>query len=97
MVAFFLFKILDHACTICFVFANSFGKSFQNPFANSQRYMSKIARSIFQDFEISLLVSNAFALTTTKLPLNEIIPLVFKRVFQIFENTNNFLSLLKTH
>jgi hypothetical protein len=25
-----------------------FGKSFQNPFANSQRYMNNIARSIFK-------------------------------------------------
>jgi hypothetical protein len=28
---FFLFKILDHACTTSFVFANSFVNSFQNP------------------------------------------------------------------
>jgi hypothetical protein len=28
MVAFFYFNILDHACTTCFVFANSFGKDF---------------------------------------------------------------------
>jgi hypothetical protein len=26
-----------------------FGKSFQSLFANSQRYMNKISRSIFQD------------------------------------------------
>jgi hypothetical protein len=32
---FLLFNILDHACTTCFVFANSFGKSFQSLFANS--------------------------------------------------------------
>jgi hypothetical protein len=31
-------------------------------------------------FEISPLVSNAFPLTETKLPLNEILLLVFKRV-----------------
>jgi hypothetical protein len=41
-IAFFLFTILDHACTTCFVFANSFGKSFQSPFADSQRCMNKI-------------------------------------------------------
>jgi hypothetical protein len=46
MVAFF--NILDHACTTCFVFANPFGKYFQSLFANSQRYMNKIARSIFK-------------------------------------------------
>jgi hypothetical protein len=45
---FLLFNILDHACTTCFVFANSFGKSFQSLFANSQRYMNKISRSIFK-------------------------------------------------
>jgi hypothetical protein len=47
-IAFFLFNILDHARTTCFVFANSIGKSFQSTFANSQRYMNKIARSIFK-------------------------------------------------
>jgi hypothetical protein len=45
---FFLFKILDHACTTCFVFANSFGNSFQSLFANSQRYMNKILKNIFK-------------------------------------------------
>jgi hypothetical protein len=30
------------------VFANNFGKSFSKSFANSQRYMNKIARSIFK-------------------------------------------------
>jgi hypothetical protein len=35
-------------CTTCFVFANSFGKSFQSLFVNSQRYMNKIARNIFK-------------------------------------------------
>jgi hypothetical protein len=45
---FLLFNILYHACTTCFVFANTFGKSFQSLFANSQRYMKKIARSIFK-------------------------------------------------
>jgi hypothetical protein len=46
--AFFLLNILDHACTTCFVFANSFGNSFSKSFANSQRYMKKILRSIFK-------------------------------------------------
>jgi hypothetical protein len=32
----YIFNILDHACTTCFVFANSFVNSFQSPFANSQ-------------------------------------------------------------
>jgi hypothetical protein len=35
---------VDHACTTSFVFANS----LQKPFVNSQRYMNKIERSIFQ-------------------------------------------------
>jgi hypothetical protein len=37
MDAFFIFNVLDYACTICFVFANSFVNSFQSYFANSQR------------------------------------------------------------
>jgi hypothetical protein len=49
--------------------------------------MSKILRSIyFQDLRFSPPVSNAFPLTKTKLPLNEILLLVFKRVLDsIFE------------
>jgi hypothetical protein len=53
--------------------------------------MSKIARSIFQDFEISPPVSNAFSLTKTKLSLNKILLLVFKRVLPTFENTNKYI------
>jgi hypothetical protein len=63
MVAFFLFNILDHACTTCFVFANSFGKSFQSLFANSQRYINKICEKHFLDLKFSPPVSNAFPLT----------------------------------
>jgi hypothetical protein len=35
------------------VFANNFGKSFSKSFANSQRYMNKIARSIFKIWNCS--------------------------------------------
>jgi hypothetical protein len=45
--AFFLFKILDHACTTCFVL-QCFGKKISKSFANSQRYMNKILGSIFK-------------------------------------------------
>jgi hypothetical protein len=48
MVGFLLFNILDHVGTTCFVFANYFEKSFQSLFANSQRYMNKLLRSIFK-------------------------------------------------
>ena len=48
MDCFLHFNILDHACTTCFVFANLFGNSFQSLFANSQRYINKILRSIFK-------------------------------------------------
>jgi hypothetical protein len=44
MVGFLLFNILDHACTTCFVFANT----FRSLFANSQKYMNKISRSMFK-------------------------------------------------
>jgi hypothetical protein len=62
------FNILDHACTTCFVFANSFGKKFQSPFANSQSYMNKISRSIFKIWNFSPPVSNAFPLTKQNSP-----------------------------
>jgi hypothetical protein len=48
MDCFLSFNILDHICTTCFVFANLVGNSFQSLFANSQRYMNKISRSIFK-------------------------------------------------
>jgi hypothetical protein len=51
---------LDHACTTSFVFANSLENSFQNPFANSQRCMNKIERSIFQDLKFSPLFQTLF-------------------------------------
>jgi hypothetical protein len=43
--------------------------------------MNKISRSIFKIRNFSPPVSNVFPLTKTKLPLNEILLLVFKRVF----------------
>jgi hypothetical protein len=52
MDCFLLFYILDHACTTSFVFANSLENYFQNPFANSQRCMNKIVRSIFHDLKL---------------------------------------------
>jgi hypothetical protein len=83
MDCFLLFNILDHICTTCFVFANSFGKSFQSLFANSQRYMNKIHKKHFQDLKFSPPVSNAFPLTRTKLPMDETLLLVFKRILLI--------------
>jgi hypothetical protein len=48
MDCFFIFNILDHSCTTCFVFANSFVNPFQSSFANSQGQMNKILQSIFK-------------------------------------------------
>jgi hypothetical protein len=70
-----------------FCFCKFFVISFQKHFANSQRYMNKIERSIFKILKFSPPVSNAFPLTKAKLPLNEILLLVFKSVLQIFEDT----------
>jgi hypothetical protein len=47
-IAFLLFNILDHICTTCLFFCNSFGKIFSKSFANSQRYRNMIARSFFE-------------------------------------------------
>jgi hypothetical protein len=67
MDCFLLFNILDHACTICFVFANSFWKVFSKSFANSQRYMNRLHEA-FSRFEISPPISNAFPLTKQNSP-----------------------------
>jgi hypothetical protein len=42
---------------------------FQSLFANSQRYMNKISRSIFKILKFSPPVSNAFLLTKQNSPL----------------------------
>jgi hypothetical protein len=85
---FFLLNILDHLCTTCFVFANPFRKSFQSLFANRKRYMNKICKKRFQDLKFLPMFQMIF-LWLNKLPLNEILLLAFKRVFEIdsiFEN-----------
>jgi hypothetical protein len=58
---------LDHACTICFVFANYFWKVFSKYFANSQRYMNRLHEA-FSRFEISPPFSNDFPLTKQNSP-----------------------------
>jgi hypothetical protein len=58
---FLLFDILDHICTIGFVFVNLL-EIYSKTFANSQRYRNIVARSIL-GFEIPPPVSNAFPLT----------------------------------
>jgi hypothetical protein len=45
---FYLIFWTTFAPYVCFCFCKSFSKSFQNSFVNSQRYMNKIARSIFR-------------------------------------------------
>jgi hypothetical protein len=69
MDAFFIFKILDHAYTTCFVFANVLEILFQNSFANSKRYMNKIFEKHFQDLKFSPPVLNVFPLTKQNSPL----------------------------
>jgi hypothetical protein len=94
MDCFLSFNILDHACTTCFVFANSFGKCFQSPFVNSQRYMNKIVRSIFKIWNPPCFKC-FFPLTYTKLSLDEILLLVFKRVLPIERRSNILDTNLK--
>jgi hypothetical protein len=47
--------------------------------------MNKIERSNFKILKFSPPVSNAFPLTKTKLPLDKILLLVFKRVLQVLK------------
>jgi hypothetical protein len=48
MVGFFYLTVCTTLAPLVLFFANTFGKSFQSLFANSQRYMNKIARSILK-------------------------------------------------
>jgi hypothetical protein len=58
--------------------------------------MNKIARSIFKILKFSPPVSNAFHLTYTKLPLDENLLLVFKRVLDTnFESGHTNLKYIK--
>jgi hypothetical protein len=58
--------------------------------------MNKIARSIFKILKFSPPVSNAFPLTYTKLPLDENLLLVFKRVLDTnFESGHTNLKYIK--
>jgi hypothetical protein len=57
--------------------------------------MSKFFEKHFQDLKFSPPVSNAFSLTKTKLPFNEILLLVFERVLDInFERGYTNLKIL---
>jgi hypothetical protein len=62
MDCFLLFNILDHICTTCFVFANSFGKYFQS-LLQIVKGIEMILQEAFISFEISPPVSNDFPLT----------------------------------
>jgi hypothetical protein len=64
-----------------FCFCKSFWKIFSKSFASSQRYMNKIARSIFKILNFSPCFK-CFSLDLIKLPLNEILLLAFKRVLK---------------
>jgi hypothetical protein len=46
-IVFLLFNILDHICTISFIFANLL-EIYSKTLANNQRYRNMIARSIFR-------------------------------------------------
>ena len=84
MDCFLLFNILDHICTTCFVFANLFGKSFSNYFANSQRYMNMIVRSIFKIWNFSpCFKCFSFRLNTTPPEWNS--PLSFQEGFNRYK------------
>jgi hypothetical protein len=76
---FLLFNILDHICTTCFVFANLLENIFKVLFANSQRYINRILSSIFKIWNF-LPCFKCFYFDYTKLPLNKILLLAFKRV-----------------
>jgi hypothetical protein len=76
-----------------FYFCKCFGNSFSKSFANNQRYMNKILRSIFKIWNFLPLFQILF-LWLNKNPLNEILLLVFKRGLDInFERGHTNLKL----
>jgi hypothetical protein len=84
MDCFLSFSILNHICTTSFVFANSFGNSFQSLFANSQRYMNKISRSIFKIWNFLPLFQMLF-LWLNKTPPEWNSPLSFQDGFNRYQ------------
>jgi hypothetical protein len=80
----FLFNILDHICTTCFVFANLFGNFFSKSFPNSQRYMNKISRSIFKIWNFPPLFQ-MFFLWLNKTPSEWNSPLSFQEGFNRYQ------------
>jgi hypothetical protein len=95
MDCFFIFNILDHACTTCFVFANSFVNLFKVLFANSQRQMNKILRSIFKTLNFLPLFQMLF-LWLNKTPPKWNYPLSVQEGFDIAILKYYFLPLLST-
>ena len=79
MVCFLLFNILDHVCTTCFVFANSFGKSFQF-FLQIVKGIWIRFREAFSRFWNFLPYFKCLSFDLNKTPLNEILLLAFKMV-----------------
>jgi hypothetical protein len=71
-----------HVC-----FCKTFGKYFQNHFANSQRYMNKIARSIFRICNFSPCFK-CFSLNYIKTHPEWNSPLSFQEGFEVDTNWN---------
>jgi hypothetical protein len=76
---FFVFNILDHTCTTCFVFAKSFVNLFKVLLRIVKGKWIRVYKA-FSRFEIFSPCFKCFSFGLTKLPLNEIHLLVFKRV-----------------
>jgi hypothetical protein len=91
----FVFNILDHACTTCFVFAKIFCKSFQSSFANSQRQMNTFLWSIFKIWNFLPLFQMLF-LWLNKTPPKRDPPLSVQEGFDISFLKYYFLPLLNT-
>jgi hypothetical protein len=93
MDCFFISNILDHSCTTCFVFANSFVNLFQSSFVNSQRQMNRILQSIFKIWNFLPLFQMLF-LWLNKTPPKWNPPLSVQEGFDISILKYYFLLLL---
>jgi hypothetical protein len=97
-IVFLLFNILDHICTISFIFANLL-EIYSKTFANNQRYRNMIARSIFRILKFLPLFQMLFLWLNKSSPWRNS-PLSFQEGFEIdmkwnYTNWNSFMLNVK--
>ena len=89
-IAFFLFTTLDHACTTCFVFANSFWKIFSKFFLQIVKGIWIRLQIAFSRFEIFSPCFKCFSFDLNKTPPGWKSPLSVQEGFTNWKKTKYF-------